>query len=53
LAKAYEGAARFDDSMAEYREILQTFPDDYIAKRELPRLEQLARTLSVPSKTKD
>jgi rhomboid protease GluP len=44
LARAYEGARRFDDSMAEYRKILQIDPDDYIAKRELPRLEQLART---------
>ena len=41
LAKAYEGARRFDDSIAEYRKILQINPDDYIAKRELPRLEQL------------
>lgn len=51
LAKAYEGATRFDDSIAEYKKILQTYPDDYIAKQELPRLEELARAHSATSTT--
>jgi membrane associated rhomboid family serine protease len=51
LARAYEGANRFDDSIAEYRKILQTFPDNYIAKQELPRLEELARAHNSTSTT--
>ena len=44
LANAYEGAGRTDESAAEYKLILQIYPDDYIAKRELTRLEKLIHT---------
>jgi tetratricopeptide (TPR) repeat protein len=53
LARAYEGAGRTDEAAAEYKLILQTYPDEYIAKRELTRLEKLIHTTNSGNGAKD